>query len=61
MQKEYNQARVSLQDRSARMMAVLARLEQNLNVLCVTGVEDSLQVDVPVTLELLKNAGVKVN
>lgn len=42
------------------MMSVLSRLESNLNVLCVTGVEDSLQVDVPVTLELLKNAGIKV-
>uniref|UniRef100_A0A915HRS1 Phospholipid-transporting ATPase n=1 Tax=Romanomermis culicivorax TaxID=13658 RepID=A0A915HRS1_ROMCU len=58
--KEYSLAKLSLQDRAGRTAAVISVLENNLQVLCVTGVEDSLQVDVPVTLELLKNAGVKI-
>lgn len=31
-----------------------------MELLCLTGVEDKLQVDVKPTLELLRNAGIKV-
>ena len=35
-------------------------LERELELLCLTGVEDQLQADVRPTLELLRNAGIKV-
>lgn len=35
-------------------------LEREMELLCVTGVEDKLQVNVRRTLELLGNAGIKV-
>ena len=35
-------------------------LEREMELLCVTGVEDQLQADVRPTLELLRNAGIKV-
>lgn len=56
----YNQAKVSIQDRSARMTAVIETLERDLELLCLTGVEDKLQDKVRPTLELLRNAGIKV-
>lgn len=48
-------------ERASKMSAVVARLERDMQLLCVTGVEDSLQRDVRVTLELLSNAGIKVS
>lgn len=36
-------------------------LEREMELLCLTGVEDQLQVDVRPTLELLRNAGIKVH
>ncbi|PGG95767.1 hypothetical protein AJ80_09916 [Polytolypa hystricis UAMH7299] len=57
----YKQASLSLQDRDARMSkAVKGHLEHNLELLGVTGVEDKLQKDVKPSLELLRNAGVKI-
>lgn len=35
-------------------------LEREMELLCLTGVEDQLQADVRPTLELLRNAGIKV-
>ena len=35
-------------------------LERDMELLCVTGVEDKLQDNVRNTLELLRNAGVRV-
>nr|XP_006814167.1 PREDICTED: probable phospholipid-transporting ATPase IIB-like [Saccoglossus kowalevskii] len=55
----YNQAKLSIQDRAAKVAAIADSLEQDLELLCVTGVEDKLQVDVRPTLELLRNAGIK--
>ena len=42
------------------MAAVVESLERELELLCLTGVEDQLQADVRPTLELLRNAGIKV-
>ena len=43
------------------MTAVVGRcLERDLELLGLTGVEDKLQDDVKSTLELLRNAGVKI-
>ncbi|XP_054711581.1 probable phospholipid-transporting ATPase IIB isoform X3 [Uloborus diversus] len=56
----YNQAKVSIHDRSAKVTAVIESLERDLELLCVTGVEDKLQDNVRPTLELLKNAGIRI-
>ena len=47
-------------DRSARVSAVVESLEREMELLCVTGVEDKLQDKVRPTLESLRNAGIKV-
>ena len=47
-------------DRIARVTAVVESLERELELLCLTGVEDRLQDRVRPTLELLRNAGVKI-
>jgi phospholipid-translocating ATPase len=57
---KYNAAKVSLTDRVARVSAVIEALERDLELLCLTGVEDRLQDRVRPTLELLRNAGVKI-
>nr|XP_037283702.1 probable phospholipid-transporting ATPase IIB isoform X3 [Rhipicephalus microplus] len=59
-ESRYNQAKVAIQDRSARTSAVIETLERDLELLCLTGVEDKLQDKVRPTLELLRNAGIKV-
>ena len=51
---------MSVQDRNAKVMAVQESLERDMELLCVTGVEDQLQDGVRSTLELLRNAGIKV-
>ncbi|KAG5303367.1 neomycin-resistance protein [Histoplasma capsulatum G186AR] len=57
----YKQASLSLQNRDTEMARVAQQyLEQNLELLGVTGVEDKLQKDVKPSLELLRNAGVKI-
>ncbi len=59
-QRRYHEARVSLEDRNEAMNRVVAEyLETNLELLGVTGVEDKLQDDVKLTLELLRNAGLR--
>lgn len=60
-QRAYHAARVSLDDRNEAMAAVVTQhLEHDLELLGVTGVEDKLQEDVKGTLELLRNAGLKI-
>lgn len=56
----YSQAKVSLSERAAKVSAVQGSLESDMELLCLTGVEDKLQADVRPTLELLRNAGVKI-
>lgn len=43
-----------------QVLAVQESLEYDMELLCLTGVEDKLQVDVRPTLELLRNAGIRV-
>ena len=43
-EKDYHQAKMAVVDRSEHMAAVLGRLETDLQLLCLTGVEDRLQV-----------------
>ena len=59
-QHRYQQAKLTIVDRAAKVAAVVESLERDLELLCLTGVEDKLQQDVRPTLELLKNAGIKV-
>ncbi|KAI9824776.1 MAG: putative aminophospholipid-translocase [Thelocarpon impressellum] len=57
----YRQASLSLQSRDAGMAkAIKEHLERDLELLGVTGVEDKLQKDVKPSLELLRNAGIKI-
>ncbi|KAI1997506.1 putative aminophospholipid-translocase [Ophidiomyces ophidiicola] len=57
----YKQASLSLTSRDSLMARVIrSYLECDLELLGVTGVEDKLQKDVKPSLELLRNAGVKI-
>ncbi|XP_078337418.1 putative phospholipid-transporting ATPase IIA isoform X1 [Crassostrea virginica] len=56
----YHQAKMSIQDRNAKVQGVIESLERDMELLCLTGVEDKLQEGVRPTLEMLKNAGIKV-
>uniref|UniRef100_A0A2M3Z0S1 Phospholipid-transporting ATPase n=1 Tax=Anopheles braziliensis TaxID=58242 RepID=A0A2M3Z0S1_9DIPT len=56
----YNAAKVSVTDRVAKVAAVIESLEREMELLCLTGVEDRLQERVRPTLELLRNAGIKI-
>ncbi|XP_011702092.1 PREDICTED: probable phospholipid-transporting ATPase IIB isoform X1 [Wasmannia auropunctata] len=56
----YNAARMSVSDRVSKVAAVVESLEREMELLCVTGVEDRLQDRVRPTLEVLRNAGIKI-
>ena len=58
---KYKQASLSFQGRDVGMANVVSEyLERDLELLGVTGVEDRLQRDVKSSLELMRNAGVKI-
>lgn len=59
-QARYVQAKLSVHDRSLKVATVIESLEMEMELLCLTGVEDQLQTDVRPTLEILRNAGIKV-
>ncbi|XP_018605796.1 putative phospholipid-transporting ATPase IIB isoform X1 [Scleropages formosus] len=59
-ENRYNQAKLSIHDRALKVAAVVESLEREMELLCLTGVEDQLQADVRPTLELLRNAGIKI-
>lgn len=59
-QARYVQAKLSVHDRSLKVATVIESLEMEMELLCLTGVEDQLQADVRPTLEILRNAGIKV-
>lgn len=57
----YTDASLALHERDTGMASVVkSHLEHDLELLGVTGVEDRLQKDVKPSLELLRNAGVKI-
>ncbi|KAJ3323427.1 putative aminophospholipid-translocase [Blyttiomyces sp. JEL0837] len=56
----YTEAQISTVDRNSQTRDAIATLENDLDLLGLTGVEDKLQDDVKVTLELLRNAGIKI-
>lgn len=58
---DYHLASISLENRNEAMAEVVKKhLEHDLELLGLTGVEDKLQDDVKSTLELLRNAGIKI-
>ncbi|XP_045313956.1 probable phospholipid-transporting ATPase IIB isoform X5 [Leopardus geoffroyi] len=59
-ESRYSQAKLSIHDRALKVAAVVESLERQMELLCLTGVEDRLQADVRPTLELLRNAGIKI-
>ncbi|XP_057360287.1 probable phospholipid-transporting ATPase IIB isoform X2 [Manis pentadactyla] len=58
-ESRYTQAKLSIHERALKVTAVVESLEREMELLCLTGVEDQLQADVRPTLEMLRNAGVK--
>ncbi|XP_053284176.1 phospholipid-transporting ATPase IG isoform X2 [Pleuronectes platessa] len=65
--EEYNQAdkglkeaRLALQDREERLMAVYNQLETGMSLIGATAVEDRLQEEAAETMEALQGAGMKV-
>ncbi|KJH52958.1 phospholipid-translocating P-type ATPase, flippase [Dictyocaulus viviparus] len=59
--RAYHAAKMSITERSQTMQSCVNRmLEKDLQLLCLTGVEDRLQDQVTTSLELLRNAGIKI-
>ncbi|ODV60060.1 aminophospholipid-translocating P4-type ATPase NEO1 [Ascoidea rubescens DSM 1968] len=59
--KQYEEASLSMYNRDLEMASVTSKyLEHDLDLLGLTGVEDKLQKDVKSSIELLRNAGVKI-
>lgn len=54
------QARSSITGRERKTQAVIESLESDMELIGVTGVEDKLQENVQATLEMLRNAGIKI-
>ncbi|KAI3649549.1 hypothetical protein MP228_005181 [Amoeboaphelidium protococcarum] len=59
-QKLYEKAKLSVQDRNGNVASAIASLEKDLELIGLTGVEDKLQDDVKITLEMLRNAEIKI-
>lgn len=59
-EQRYHQAKLSMHERQQRMASVLATIEKDMELLCLTGVEDRLQEGVPTTLKGLQDAGIKL-
>lgn len=58
---KHQEASLAISGRDIGMQAVISQyLERDLELLGVTGVEDKLQKDVKPSLELLRNAGIKI-
>ena len=60
-EQKYNAAKLSMLNRNVQVAAVIESLERDMELLCITGVEDKLQDNVRNTLEQLRNAGIRVS
>ncbi|EJU00637.1 phospholipid-translocating P-type ATPase [Dacryopinax primogenitus] len=59
--RRYDEASIKIEGRSEGMSQVIAEfLEKDMELLGLTGVEDKLQDEVKSTIELLRNAGIKI-
>ncbi|CAF1625502.1 unnamed protein product [Adineta ricciae] len=59
-EQRLTKARLQTTDRNRYINEVVGSLENDFELLCITGVEDKLQDDVRQTLEVLRTAGVKI-
>ncbi|CAF0965236.1 unnamed protein product [Adineta steineri] len=59
-EQRLTKARLQTIDRNRRVNEAIETLERDMELLCVTGVEDKLQENVRQTLETLRNAGIKI-
>ena len=58
--EEYSNALISMENRKEKIANVISKLENDMDFLCVTGVEDLLQDEVATTIDNLRNAGMKL-
>jgi phospholipid-translocating ATPase len=58
--KKYELAKTEMENREAKVQKIIEELEEGMEFLCVTGVEDKLQVEVTDTIESLRNGGVQI-
>ena len=58
--KGYKEALESMENRQEKIREAISKLENNMDFLCVTGVEDLLQDEVANTIDNLRNAGMKL-
>lgn len=59
--KDFEEASLSMHNREAAMQKVISQyLETDVELMGLTGVEDKLQANVKTSIELLRNAGVKI-
>lgn len=56
---EYSEASISMYNRKDKFTRVISQLENNMEFLCISGVEDKLQDNVQETITSLTNAGIK--
>ncbi|MEW5306196.1 MAG: hypothetical protein WDW36_008680 [Sanguina aurantia] len=59
-QKQYIEAKTSLEDRDAKLDAVAELIERDLRLLGCTAIEDKLQEGVPLAIEQLAQAGIRI-
>lgn len=59
-ERKYLEAQASLQNRDEKVRAVIEELEGDMELLGISGVEDKLQVNVQITIESLRNAGINI-
>lgn len=57
-QKKYMAAKATLVNREERVSQVITELEEGMELLAITGVEDKLQDEVALTIESLRSAGI---
>ena len=58
--RKYEIAKTEMEDREAKVQNTIEELEEGMEFLCVTGVEDKLQVEVTDTIESLRTGGVQI-
>ena len=59
-EQRLNRARLQTIDRQRHVQETIETIEHDMELLCVTGVEDKLQENVRQTLETLHNGGIKI-
>ena len=58
--KKYENAKTEMENRDEKIQKIIEKLKENMEFLCVTGVEYKLQVDVTHSIESLRNRGIQI-